>query len=169
MDWRTNEEGEEMTRLDLSLSPEELEGYLSSQRTIRLSTVNDDGTPHIVPLWFVWLDGTVFMNSTLGNLTLRNLQRDPRATGCVDDGETYEDLRGVVLHGPVDVGAADSRLGEVEGRWSSKYLSGNPVPFGMWKGRVWLRMVPVRETSWDFRKIPQARERAATKRGVERA
>jgi nitroimidazol reductase NimA-like FMN-containing flavoprotein (pyridoxamine 5'-phosphate oxidase superfamily) len=149
-----------MTRLDLSLSREELDDYLRSEATIRLATVNRDGTPHIVPLWFVWLDGAVFMNSTLGNRTVRNLERDRRATGCVDDGRTYDDLRGAVLHGPVEPAGDDPRLPEVERLWSAKYLAGNPVPFRTWKGRVWLRMDPDRVASWDFRKIPEARARA---------
>ncbi len=149
-----------MRKLDLSLAPDELDGYLRSQSTVRLATINADGTPHVVPLWFVWLDGTAFMNSTLGNRTLRNLGRDPLATGCVDDGTTYDDLRGVLLHGPVERAEDDPRIPEVEHRWSEKYLAGNPVPFQHWKNRVWLRMTPGRITSWDFRKIPEARGKA---------
>jgi Pyridoxamine 5'-phosphate oxidase len=154
-----------MRKLDLSLAPDELDGYLRSQSTLRLATINRDGTPHVVPLWFVWLDGTAFMNSTLGNRTLRNLNEDARATGCVDDGTTYDDLRGVLLHGPVERAGDDPRIPDVEHRWSEKYLSGNPVPFQQWKDRVWLRMTPARITSWDFRKIPEARAKAAADGG----
>ncbi|HEX9312771.1 MAG TPA: pyridoxamine 5'-phosphate oxidase family protein [Actinomycetota bacterium] len=149
-----------MRKLDLSLAPDELDGYLRSQSTVRLATINADGTPHVVPLWFVWLDGTAFMNSTLGNRTLRNLDRDPLATACVDDGTTYDDLRGVLLHGPVERAENDPRIADVEHRWSEKYLAGNPVPFQHWKNRVWLQMTPERITSWDFRKIPEARAKA---------
>jgi hypothetical protein len=149
-----------MRKLDLSLAPDELDGYLRSQPTIRLATINGDGTPHVVPLWFVWLDGTAFMNSTLGNRTIRNLDRDPRATGCVDDGSTYDDLRGALLHGEVQPAGDDPRIPDVEHRWSEKYLAGNPVPFHHWRNRMWLRMTPGRITSWDFRKIGEARAKA---------
>lgn len=149
-----------MPKLDLSLTPEELDDYLTSQRTVRLATADQEATPHVVPLWFVWHDGAMFMNSTLGNVTVRNLERNPVATAAVDDGDSYDELRGVLLTGPVERTDDDPRLREVGRRWSVKYLGGNPLPYPRWKGRVWLRMRPERTVSWDFRKIPEAKARA---------
>ena len=156
-----------MAKLDLSLTPDELEDYLISQRTIRLATHGTDW-PQVVPLWFVWIDGTVFMNSTLGNVTIRNIQRDPRATGTLDDGETYDELRGVLLQGQVEWAEDDQRLEAVKQAWSEKYMGGNPVPYDRWKNRLWFRLLPERITSWDFRKIPAAQAKARAKAGAER-
>ena len=150
-----------MAKLDLSLAPAELQSFLSAQRTIRLATATPTGLPHVVPLWFVWVEGTVFMNSTLGNVTIRNLQRNPAATGSIDDGEAYEELRGVLIHGEVERAHDDARLESVKSEWSKKYMRGKPPPYDRWKNRVWLRLVPRRITSWDFRKIPEAKARAA--------
>jgi PPOX class probable F420-dependent enzyme len=147
-------------KLDTSLSDEELAEFLVAQRTVRLATLDPDGAPHLIPLWFVWLDGSVFMNTTQGNATVRNLERDARATATVDDGEVYAELRGVVLHGRAVRADDDPRLDEVERRWSNKYVGGNPVPFRRWRNRLFLRLDPERLTSWDFRKIPVARARA---------
>lgn len=148
-----------MAKYEISLSPEELEKYLRTQRTIRLATVGGSGLPHVIPLWFVWVDGLVFMNSTRGNLTLRNVAANPIATGVVDDGEAYDSLRGVILRGKVEWGD-QGRLDAVSEAWSRKYLGGNPVPFARWKNRLWFHLVPQDMTSWDFRKIPEARARA---------
>ena len=148
-------------KLDISMRPEEIEAYLTEHRTIRLATVSGAGEPHVVPLWFVWMEGVVFMNSTLGNVTIRNLDRNPNATGSVDDGETYDELRGVLIHGPVEQTDDDPRLPAVAEAWSHKYLGGNPVPYRRWRNRVWLRQTPHRLTSWDFRKMAAARARRA--------
>jgi len=153
-----------VAKLDLSLTDEELAAFLVASRTVRLATVDEGGHPHVVPLWFVWHDGTLFMNSTLGNRSIRNLEVSSEAAGCVDDGEAYDELRGVVLTGPVERIDQDPRLDAVKALWSRKYLGGSPVPFDRWLNRVWLRMVPERVSSWDFRKIPEARARAAAKR-----
>ena len=40
-------------------------------------------------------------------------------------------------------------------------MGGNPVPYDRWKNRTWFRLTPERITSWDFRKIPEAKARAA--------
>lgn len=148
-----------MAKLDLSLTPDELEAYLRAQRTIRLATCGPD-VPQVVPLWFVWREGSVFMNSTLGNVTIENLQRDPLATGTIDDGELYDELRGVLIQGRVEWAVDDPGLAGVKEIWSQKYMGGNPVPYDRWKDRVWFRLMPERITSWDFRKIPEAKARA---------
>ena len=154
-----------MARLDIALSPDEIDVFLAGQKTARVATIGLGGDPHVVPLWFVWYDGSMFMNSTRGNVTVENLRRSPNVAAVCDDGETYEDLRGVVTHGPVVEAGDDPRIPDVEHRWSEKYLAGNPVPFATWRNRVWLRMDPVSVRSWDFRKIPQAREK---KRAAQR-
>jgi hypothetical protein len=151
-----------MAKLDLSLTEPELESFLSDQRTVRLATSGPDGLPHVVPLWYVWYDSTLFMNSTLGNVTIRNLHANPRVAGIVDDGERYEELRGVLLHGMVEPAAGDPRIPAVSDLWSRKYMGGGSLPYGRWKNRVWLRLVPDRIKSWDFRKIPEAKVRART-------
>ncbi|MGH2738953.1 MAG: pyridoxamine 5'-phosphate oxidase family protein [Actinomycetota bacterium] len=149
-----------MGKLDLSLTAEELEGYLATQRTVRVATVGEDGTPHAIPLWFVWVDGTLFLNSTLGNTAVENAFRRGVAAAVIDDGETYAELRGALLTGPIEPADDDPRLPDVELAWSEKYLGGNPVPFKTWRNRVWLRLPPNRVASWDFRKIPEARAKA---------
>jgi nitroimidazol reductase NimA-like FMN-containing flavoprotein (pyridoxamine 5'-phosphate oxidase superfamily) len=114
----------------------------------------------VVPLWFAWLDGTIFMNSTLGNLTVEQFTANHQVAGVVDDGPTYDELRGVVMHGRIEWADDDPRIPAVKQAWSEKYMGGNPVPYDRWRNRVWLRLTPDRFTSWDFRKIPQAKARA---------
>ncbi len=144
-------------KLDISMSPGELAEYLLEQRTVRLATVDERGVPHVVPLWFVWVDGTMFLNSTLGNVTVENIERSGTAAGVVDDGELYDELRGAVVRGRVERADGDPRLEEADREWSRKYLGGAPTPYRMWHSRIWLRLVPDEIASWDFRKIPEAR------------
>ena len=146
-----------MAKLDLSLTDEELERYLAHQRTCRVATVGPGGTPHVVPLWFVWHRQTLYLNSTLGNPTVENLLHSGRASAVVDDGESYDELRGAVLSGLAERAEDDPSLDEVERLWSAKYLGGNPPPYRRWKGRLWLRLRPDNVASWDFRKIPEAK------------
>ena len=150
-----------MAKLDISLSPQELDEYLTKQRTVHIATADDAGTAHVIPLWFVWHDGAMFLNSTLGNVTVENLLRRGKATAGVDDGEKYDELRGVVLASRAKRADDDPRIPEVERLWSEKYLGGNPVPYGAWRNRAWFRLDPESTASWDFRKIPEAKARRA--------
>jgi PPOX class probable F420-dependent enzyme len=66
-------------------------------RTGKLATTRADGSPHVVPVWFV-LDGDdVLFNTGKTSVKGRNLARDGRAVLCVDDENppyAYVTLRG---------------------------------------------------------------------------
>jgi nitroimidazol reductase NimA-like FMN-containing flavoprotein (pyridoxamine 5'-phosphate oxidase superfamily) len=147
-----------VSRLELSLTDQERAGYLAEQRTVRVATVGPDGAPHVVPLWFVWRDGALFLNSTMGNPTVENMLRTGTASAVVDDGESYDALRGVVLTGHVERLGSEAPA-EVERTWSDKYMGGGELPYRKWRDRSWFRLDPDRIASWDFRKIPKARAR----------
>jgi len=143
-------------RLDISLTPDERDRFLATAWTARVATVGPGGDPHVVPLWFAWHDGALFVNTTRGNRTVRNAQHDPRAAATVDDGERYDELRGVVLHGRLEEAADYPRLAAVSDAFADKYFGGNRPHFEGWRNRFFLRLQPQRISSWDFRKIPEA-------------
>lgn len=153
-----------MPKLDIAMTDEERDAYLAEQRTVRLATVAADGTPHVVPLWFVWHQGSMWLNSTLGNVTVENLLGSGLATGVVDDGEAYQELRGVTLAGQVER-VGDTAPEAVERAWSEKYMGGGELPYRRWRNRSWFRLVPTSVASWDFRKIPEAKARAKREHG----
>lgn len=147
-----------MGKLEISMTRDELEAYLLEERTVRLATADDDGVPHVVPLWFVWHEGAMFLNSTLGNVTVENMLASGMATGVVDSGESYDELRGVTIRGEVER-LGDVAPDEVERAWSEKYLGGGALPYRRWRDRSWFRLTPRAVASWDFRKIPEAKAR----------
>jgi hypothetical protein len=86
---------------------------------------------------------------------------DPRIAAVVDAGEAYGELRGVELRGRVEVVGEVPRTGEAvpeldgpEQAFADRYTDGTIVRDGR---HGWLRLVPDKITSWDFRKIGQNR------------
>jgi PPOX class probable F420-dependent enzyme len=140
----------------------ELAEFLSNAWTARVATLAPDGWPHVVPLWFVWLQGTLVVNTTRGNRTVRNLEADPRAAVTIDEGEQYDELRGAVLRGRLGEVADDDSA--VTAAFGGKYFGGNQPHFASWRNRLFLRMEPERISSWDFRKIPAALARREAER-----
>jgi PPOX class probable F420-dependent enzyme len=54
-------------------------------RTAKLATVAHDGSPRVVPIWFVLADdGTVVFTCDGRSLKAKSLRRDPRIALCVD-------------------------------------------------------------------------------------
>lgn len=140
------------------MSTEEVDAYLRTQRTCRLASVNGDGSPHVSALWFVWDGATLWLSSVVTSQRWKNVARDSRVSALVDDGAEYLELRGVELLGTVDVVGdvprsqqPNEELREAERLYGQKYSGGTYVPDGR---HAWLRLVPDKIVSWDFRKIP---------------
>ena len=52
-------------------------------RTTWLTTVNEDGRPHVTPVGALWLDGTFYFQTGPGTRKARNVTRDPRCSVAV--------------------------------------------------------------------------------------
>lgn len=142
----------------IAMTPAERDAFLAAERTCRLATVGAAGLPHVSPLWFVWDGRALWISSLTRSRRFADLRANPAAAVVVDGGVEYGELRGVELGGTVEVVGEQPRTGlpcaeleEPERLMAAKYHGGGSVPHD---GRhVWLRLVPDREVSWDFRKI----------------
>jgi PPOX class probable F420-dependent enzyme len=54
-------------------------------RTAKLATTMRDGSPHVMPVWFVVEGAELVFNTGADTVKGRNLTRDPRASILVDD------------------------------------------------------------------------------------
>ena len=142
----------------IAMAPEEIDDFLSSERTCRVATVGADGRPHVAPLWFVWDGRHLWLNSIVRSQRWTDLTRDPRVAVVVDAATAYAELRGVEISGRAEVVGAvprgsepDPALAEPERRYARKY-SGSDTFIA--DGRhAWLRITPEKLVSWDFRKL----------------
>jgi hypothetical protein len=55
----------------------------ANSRTTWLSTVNEDGSPHVTAVGALWLDGTFWFQTGAGTRKGRNVARDPRCSIAV--------------------------------------------------------------------------------------
>jgi hypothetical protein len=141
----------------IAMSADELAGFLGEQRTCRVATVGRDGAPSAAPLWFVWDGSALWLNSIVRSQRWANLARDARVAVVIDDGQGYDELRGVELTGNVEVVGEVPRgsdpspeLAATEQLYGAKYAGGAFVADGR---HAWLRLVPEKIVSWDFRKL----------------
>jgi hypothetical protein len=155
------------------MSADEAAAFLAEERTVTCATLGPRGWPHLMPLWYVLRvsgqDGPVprLWAWTYGvSQKVRNLEREPRATLQVEAGESYEQLRGVmlecdvVLHTERDVVKA---LGhEIFARYAAPRgapaLTELPPEVGEMVDlqaakRVALEFVELRRATWDHRKL----------------
>jgi len=78
---------------------ERAEALLKAKNFCHVATLRADGSVHGVPVWVDVQDGRVVLNSAEGRAWVRNVERDPRVTLTVVNGENpyeYVEVRGRV-------------------------------------------------------------------------
>ena len=145
-------------RAQIVLTEEEIGELLASARTATMATIGPDGQPHLVAMWFAIIDGGICFETKAKSQKAVNLRRDPRISVLVEDGATYEDLRGVSIEGTAEVSDdADLlwRIGvNIWERYYGPYSEDlKPLVESMLNKRVAVRVTPRRSRSWDHRKL----------------
>jgi general stress protein 26 len=84
-------------RDQIRMTDEEALAFLDEQRTVICATNGHDGWPHLMPLWYVVRDATLWSWTYAKSQKVKNLERDARTTLQVETGTTYDQLRGVML------------------------------------------------------------------------
>ena len=88
------------SRRDLiKMTPEELQAFLDERHTMNVATLGPDGRPHVHAMWYGFVDAKPAFWTFGKSQKIANLRRDPRITALVEDGDTYNELRGAELFG----------------------------------------------------------------------
>ena len=139
----------------------EVVAFLAERTKLHVATVNRDGSPHLMPMYFLADGATVVFWTFTKSQKIRNLERDPRIAVMAEDGDAYFDLRGVQIAGIAHLaadpdatrafgerlyarqfGAVDEAVREQVARQAAK--------------RTVVTVEPRRIASWDHRKLLEA-------------
>jgi PPOX class probable F420-dependent enzyme len=134
----------------MSLAEARIRAFLDSREVVVLATVQADGAPLAMPMWFLH-DATVLtMVSVADTQKVRNLRRDPRVSVVAEGGGTGA-VRGVSVHGRAEFLSDGPERRALAERFVDKY---RPYLERRWGGRampadrVMFRIVPSRVGSW---------------------
>src|SRR5512140_2813390 len=63
-----------------------MEERLSGERNIWIATVRPDGRPHLVPVWFSWVEKKIYVCTEPGSVKGRNLRINTRVALALEGG-----------------------------------------------------------------------------------
>ena len=145
-------------RSKIEMSHDEIVGYLERSRTATMVTNGPSGHPHAVAMWYAVVDGAIWFETKAKSQKAANLRRDPKITVLIEDGHTYDTLRGVSLEGTAEIiDDADALWSvgvSVWERYNGPYTEEmKPLVEFMLHKRVAVRVEVSRMRSWDHRKL----------------
>ena len=126
---------------------------------VSVATLDEDGSPHVVPLWFAWPEDAIYVATRREGRTWRNAVRDPRVALTVNLGRSWVEIAGVEVRGTAR--ALPAEHADLRGpisAWHEKYrplLSGDG--FARFTEEVrdlgFLRVEPARIAVWDHARM----------------
>jgi PPOX class probable F420-dependent enzyme len=145
-------------RNQIVMTDEEIADFVARSRTGTMATVGPDGQPHLVAMWYGVIDGEIWVETKAKSQKTVNLRRNPRVSFLIEDGETYDTLRGVAFEGvaeivddPDTIFAVGVNVWE---RYNGPYSDDlKPAVDMMMNKRIAVRIVTARTRSWDHRKL----------------
>jgi PPOX class probable F420-dependent enzyme len=143
------------------MTESEISDFLASSHTGILATLRSGGAPAIVPLWFVVIDGSVYVRTLRSSAKARNVMNDARVSFLVEAGQAWAELKAVVLHGTAEVVDTPELISRVDAAFAEKYANflmpdGTPsrTREHYAADRAYIRIVPTRRAlTWDNSKI----------------
>ena len=146
-------------RSKIVMSDDEIVEFIDHSRTATMATLSANGKPHLIAMWYAVIDGEIWFETKAKSQKAVNLRRDPTITVMIEDGHTYDTLRGVSIDGHAEIIDSDPdlllRVGiSVWERYTGPYTDEmRPFVDQMMNNRIAVRVVPSRSRSWDHRKL----------------
>jgi len=70
--------------------------FIKTQKILRLATIDPQGNPHIVPVWYDYMNGKFYVGTNKRTVKAKNVRKNPRVSFCVDVGINSPDIFGIM-------------------------------------------------------------------------
>ncbi|MFC7447329.1 pyridoxamine 5'-phosphate oxidase family protein [Rhodococcus daqingensis] len=145
-------------RSQITMTDDEIVTFIDHSRVATMATVGPKGAPHLIAMWYAVIDGELWFETKAKSQKAVNLRRDNRITAMIEDGHTYDTLRGVSIEGTGEIVDDPDALWQVGvsiwERYTGPYSKEvDPAIEMMLNKRIAVRVKPDRIRSWDHRKL----------------
>ncbi len=142
----------------IRMTDAEIDAFLHERRPMTMCTINHDGTIHAVAMWYGFLDGEIAIETKAKAQKAINLQRNATITVMMEDGDYYEELRGVELVGHAEIVEDEAKRWELGVNLFERYYGTyseelRPFVETMLHKRIVAKIMVDRTVSWDHRKL----------------
>ncbi len=145
-------------RQQIVMTDDEIADFVARSRTGTMATIGAGGQPHLVAMWYGVIDGDIWVETKLKSQKVVNITRDPKVSFLIEDGMTYDSLRGVTFEGTAEIHDDPDTIFKVGvsvwERYNGPYTEDlRPAVDMMMNKRVAVRINTTRVRSWDHRKL----------------
>jgi PPOX class probable F420-dependent enzyme len=145
-------------RSQITMSDEEVARFIAENRTATMATIGPTGHPHLIAMWYAVIDGEIWFETKGRAQKVVNLKRDDTMSVMIENGHTYDTLKGVELEGRGVVVEDPDLIWKVGvsvwERYNGPYSEEvKPLVEFMLNKRIVVRLAVDRIRSWDHTKL----------------
>jgi general stress protein 26 len=70
--------------------------FLKSQKIMRLATIDPQGSPHIVPVWYDYSGSKFYVGTNTKTKKAKNIKQNSKVSFCIDIGISSPDIFGIM-------------------------------------------------------------------------
>ena len=97
--------------------------FLKSQKVLRLATVGNRNTPHIVPVWYLYNSKKFYIGTNTRTQKAKNIKKNKRVSFCVDVGINAPNIYGVMGQGNAKLILENSEVKRIAKKILLRYFS----------------------------------------------
>ena len=135
-----------------AMTETELEQFIDSKPGwITLSTIGVDGFPHSVPLGYFRDGATIYLGCKDQTQKVRNIERNPKVSLCLESGSKMSDIKGALLRGTATiVRESKDRLSLHQLAAKQRGVADDDLPQSVSEGAVYIKVTNYTVTSWNY-------------------
>jgi len=153
----------------LPLRGEKRWAYLTREKSIRLATLNEDGSIYLTPLWYVVKNKRIYIPIDAGSRHGQNSGSGRTVSALVDSGDEYSTVHGVRIQGKMNLVEDATIIKEIDELLFEKYFyvdhpyAERYFEFGQFARRKMYELTTEKMIGWDMREtalptVPEARQ-----------
>lgn len=147
-------------RASITMTEAEIAAYLADQTILNVASIGPSGHPHLVAMWYVVMHGDIVFWTFGKSQKVLNLKRNPKITGLIESGDSYDQLKGLEIVGTARLIEDYDTILSIGKAVGLKYngegaISDAAMPFleAQAKKRIGIAIEVERYVSWDHTKM----------------
>ncbi len=107
---------------DLEKDMTSQDNFLKTQKILRLATIDQKGTPHIVPVWYLYNQKKFYIGTNTRTEKAKNLKKNKRVSFCIDVGIHSPKIYGVMGKGDAKLILEKNKVSSIAKKILKRYF-----------------------------------------------
>ena len=146
---------------EVSMTKEEIAKHLEETLIVRVVTISPEGKSHAVPLWFVILNGDIYITTTKRTKKAKNILANNNLSLLFDQGEESDmrKLWGIVIEGKAEEAIDETTIKRFHEAYGKKYFGQNYLDHPGYQqlsnmpNRIIFKIKQEKIATWDYSKM----------------